>query len=407
MAAIDVTQAIVPSGSFASRFAMVTLVMNGDEYVPGALATASSAMKAGMKCTYLVMVTPDVSQEARDALSEVYKVIEVDKVEHPVNMRLSDKQHERYDTWISASFTKWRALCLTDYEAVMFVDADMVFRTNCDHLFRMSKPAACFSNAWVKTKAKGKGMASCYTNLTHGKSVDSIEIGRALTAENGYVLQGCLVMLVPSASKFERLVELIKINPDGFGSDYNVCCNAADELSLTLLYQEARETWYHIGIDYIAIPWKAVKWDSPDCHRQLLSLKALHYGGKNVWTMGRTEWPDTKYWWSFVDLLLEDRPHLKRWFKDPSPGSKVSNESSSGSKGSNESSSGSKGSKGSNESSSGSNGSNGSNGSKGSNESSPEPATAAGGSSNQDGRWQKFHGRKKKNQKNATRKPTI
>ena len=70
-----------------SRYAWVTLVMCGDSYAPGAIATGQSLLLTRTCADLICMVTPDVSAAARAALSTVWQVVEVPYMEYPTPRR--------------------------------------------------------------------------------------------------------------------------------------------------------------------------------------------------------------------------------------------------------------------------------------------------------------------------------
>jgi alpha-N-acetylglucosamine transferase len=110
--------------------AYVMLMMHADGYLPGVLVAAFSLIKTQTTADIVIMVTPDVSQEARQQIdtlnTEKNKVIiwPVPYIQYASKPLKSARVRELYP-WIKTSYTKWNALTLS-YDKVILLDADML-----------------------------------------------------------------------------------------------------------------------------------------------------------------------------------------------------------------------------------------------------------------------------------------
>jgi glycogenin glucosyltransferase len=116
--------------------AYVTTLCNGDNYLPGVLVLGRSLEASGSTEERVVMVTPDVSTDARDELAKHgWKVRLVDPVANP---SLDKMLYPRFET----VFTKLCAWQLADYDRVVLMDADTLVLQNVDDLFEREGFAA-------------------------------------------------------------------------------------------------------------------------------------------------------------------------------------------------------------------------------------------------------------------------
>ena len=100
------------------NYAYATLVMRGDSYVSGALIMGYS-LKIISNFDVICMVTNDVSKRSKNLLNKVFDhVIDVPYIRaksiYPVVK--TKKQKDRYESWLSGSYTKWNILNLTNYK---------------------------------------------------------------------------------------------------------------------------------------------------------------------------------------------------------------------------------------------------------------------------------------------------
>lgn len=123
-------------------YAYVTLVMMGDRYVSGAIVLAYSIRKLGTNADLVILITHDVSENARMVLKQFYDhIIPVDYIETP-NWRVKHQPHRKYLSYV---FTKFHLFNLTQYKKVLFYDADALVLKYPNHLFSLNAPAGHFN----------------------------------------------------------------------------------------------------------------------------------------------------------------------------------------------------------------------------------------------------------------------
>ncbi|AAM70240.1 glycogenin P13 [Phthorimaea operculella granulovirus] len=125
------------------RFAYVTLVMLGNNYVKGAVALAKSLHKSGTKHELVCMITNDVTH-TRELHKVFDRVVTVPYMFYKCGKFLTERQEQLYSKWIDYSFTKWRCLEMSVYDRCVYLDADQIVLRNIDHLFQWEW-AMCFN----------------------------------------------------------------------------------------------------------------------------------------------------------------------------------------------------------------------------------------------------------------------
>ena len=119
------------------RNAYVTTLTGGDAYVPGVEVLGRSLVASGTKERRLVMVTSDVTPDARARLSrQGWEIVEVEPIRSP-----SPETAQLYPRFAN-TFTKLRAFGLTTASKIVVLDADTVVLRNIDDLFERPSVAA-------------------------------------------------------------------------------------------------------------------------------------------------------------------------------------------------------------------------------------------------------------------------
>lgn len=294
----DATPSTIPS---APRYAWVTLVMKGDDYIPGALALAQSLRNCETKSALVCMVTDDVTNT--NALSTVFdQVVKVPYLEYKTRDMKMKRQNELYGGWMSVSYTKWRALDLKQYEKVMFIDADALVMKNMDFLFEMQAPAATFSSPWATnyktTKYRDKeikeGQMEEFTIAypqCHNDIVPADQIMKELVG-GGYTFIASLVLLEPTGSEdFKSALDQL-VDQSGFGfNNYST----PDEQSLAWYYARKGTSFRYIHQIYNFIIHKP-EWigtQTPYMLHYFNKLKPWH--SKTGWV--DSPWNTDRIWW--------------------------------------------------------------------------------------------------------------
>lgn len=122
-------------------YAVVTLVSGSDSpYLSGALALGQSLLDSKTKLDMVVMVTPDVTAEAKKSLSAIWIVREVAPYycnhKHNLDGSKYDLNGEQYrkgvDRW-STTCTKFRAWQINEYQRIIFMDSDTLVVGSIDN----------------------------------------------------------------------------------------------------------------------------------------------------------------------------------------------------------------------------------------------------------------------------------
>jgi hypothetical protein len=119
------------------KTAYVTTLCNGDGYLPGVEALGKSLEMSGTRIPRVVMVTADVSRQARRRLVELgWRIHGIEPIANP--KPVESRMFRRFD----AVFTKLRAWQLTEFDRVVLLDADTLVVQNVDDLFERRPFAA-------------------------------------------------------------------------------------------------------------------------------------------------------------------------------------------------------------------------------------------------------------------------
>ncbi|XP_070787027.1 glycogenin-2 [Enoplosus armatus] len=124
--------------------AFVTLATT-DPYCMGAIVVARSLQRHGTTRSIVVMVTPNVSEQSRLALKNVFdEVIMVDVMDSEDHLRLSLLGRPE----LGVTFTKIHCWTLTQYSKCVFLDADTLVLRNVDELFERDELSAAPDPGW-------------------------------------------------------------------------------------------------------------------------------------------------------------------------------------------------------------------------------------------------------------------
>lgn len=273
-------------------FAWVTLLTQ-PEYLPGVHALYRSLQKSKTKWPLVVMVTPNVEQEARQALQLDHVVI------HPVEKLAPDAslEHNYALAQFGEVWNKLRVWGLTDYKRVIFLDADMLVLGNMDDLFTL--------------ELGDNDIAACHACRCNPRRIESYpdhwnpenchytwqERGQQPPASLDYYLNGGFLMLEPDTTVLQQMVDKLAAIDD---------LKAYPFAEQDFLNEVFAERW--LPLPYIYNALKTLAFQHPRLW-QLDDIKNIHYILGKPWKIdidkSRQEndpyYPIDKLWWDIAE----------------------------------------------------------------------------------------------------------
>jgi len=277
------------------------LLMKGDSYLPGIFTAVYSILRTNPAADLVVMVTPDVSEEAQATLLKVAThLFHVPYLTFETGRLKTDKQNKLYKDWKSDAYTKWTMLALP-YKKACLLDGDTIATANCDELFELSTPAAPFNNPFVKPLGyipdflTGQRGRDGY--LLHGVRVSQNNVHNILT-KGGMLLTASAVVLSPSFDEYDKYLEFVRKNQP-YGKQ--TCHSMVDEQSIAEYYTVKKGVpWYNVHQRYNMIGWKKgflVRNDIP---------KVIHYfSASKPWNLKFDKWEDIISWYQMAAEAIE------------------------------------------------------------------------------------------------------
>lgn len=272
-----------------ARYAIVTLLMRGDAYLPGALVLGHSLRK---HCTMrnspqtatpeshlydtVCMVTkdaitteskekvPGVSQAAIDKLKRVYDVVlPVEYMRFATRVMRTEGQQRAYGSMLKDLYTKWQILSLREYQKVLFIDADALVVSDISDLFNVEAPAAAFTHSGSTLRRWRVGTPYPYNDVKHGEIIDDTPDSMFLRngLQYGTVAPGNLVLLKPDLEVREALKKMIEgagvAGTEGYGHGG---FSGPDEQSITEIYMRLLPGW----LDQVEKHLAGISWDEKE-----------------------------------------------------------------------------------------------------------------------------------------------
>jgi hypothetical protein len=295
-----------------SPYAYVLSVFKDANYLLGALVTAFS-LKATKTQNDVVLLATDVPEDmmklARRVFDRIYQVPYLRLHCRPLR---TEKQRERYGSWMDVSCTKWNCLGLTAYRKVMFLDADKLVLASLDALFELPTPAGTFSSPQARGYCERGGMYNPYLELKEGQKVDDRMVMEGLTGTRGpsFTVIGTAVVLSPNRDHYEEMIRMLGQYTLGRRFGYESCNSSIDEQVLTHFYSQhlpavrnERSAWTYVSQRHGWIPWNR-SWLRPFERPPTV----LHYFGRKFWALDRGEWLDLEVLWSVIQAMIENWP---------------------------------------------------------------------------------------------------
>ena len=307
----------------SARFAYVTFVMMNDSYVPGALLMAYGLRRQWTEADIVCLVTPEVSADAREALSVLFdRVIEVDKVYVP-----HKRGHERRDRqfW----FTRQNAFRLgtdgdlgTAYEKIVVLDADVLPMRWYDHLFTLEPPSGVMNESkehCIEEDETGQYIVppnlsvntqwrwhDIYSVCPHGQPIPAEITDRvASDPRNNTGVSGSCYVWEPSLREFEDILDSIARPP---ALEYvNDRFDYPDMQYMTMRYSGR---WKSVDLRFIGFKG----------YPGLKALFGTHYAGFKPWYFNQpqllkryADYEDFAYFFKeFMAMVWVDYPDLRK-----------------------------------------------------------------------------------------------
>lgn len=191
----------------AEGCAYVVLLMMGDGYLPGAFLVGSQLKHFAPHVDRICMVTPDVSDDARKLLLQVFtRLYDTDYIKTKRPYVREELKKSIYPN----TFTKLRCLELEGYKKIALLDADTIpLSGDILHIFSYSPPSAPFV-ACASTFRNPTYAAALSRNVCEEKNHDRLhEIykDRCFGLLIGY--ETAVMLVKPSKEALEKLLRLL------------------------------------------------------------------------------------------------------------------------------------------------------------------------------------------------------
>jgi len=280
--------------------AYVWLFMKGDFYLPGVFVSAFSIKRTNPDADLVVMVTPDVSEHARNMLLKVAThLYDIPYVSFESKQLKTERQRQLYNTWIASSYTKWNSLALP-YKKIALIDGDTIHTANTDELFDLQAPAMPLASPFVEPLGKIKSFYVGPTDLAgypqHGSRIDTSILSDILN-KGGLLPTSTPAIIEPSMSDYKEYLELIKgMQPFGFTE----CHSGFDEQSIAHFYVTKGKPYTSIHQRYNYYPWKDGFMFPGEVPR------IIHFfSDTKPWTVEYNKYPDVTTWYKMAALAID------------------------------------------------------------------------------------------------------
>jgi len=134
VAALDKPGRGGPLNACTNAYALVLL---SDEYLPGVLTAVHTVRKYARKAAdYVVVVTPEVSEDVRQVLMQMCVVVrETDAIRTPTPIMNQIKGLDAMDIGRKDMMTKLMVWSMDEYEKVVYLDSDLIVLRSMDELW--------------------------------------------------------------------------------------------------------------------------------------------------------------------------------------------------------------------------------------------------------------------------------
>ena len=285
------------------QYAYVTFLMRGDGYLPGALVLAY-ALKTQSSYDCICLITKDVSNRARHALSLVYdKVIVIQelRIKSKINTGRSDR---------NILMTRFEALKLENFDKVIMLDADVLPLIGYDDLFALQTPAGiimeykdeCYSDA-NPSSSKWSWHNKYNTVCPHAHVIPKKITDKVKCDLSNMGVNAGLWVLSPSKMEYNNIVKALD-TPDIMALVEKF---PWPEMQLATMFWSGK--WTNIDIKYCSIGG----------YPRVDVLYGLHFAGLKPWQIKSrsaihyAKYPDFELWYQFYIALYWSVKELREY----------------------------------------------------------------------------------------------
>lgn len=277
----------------SNEYAIVNLLMISDDYLIGCITLAQSIrqFKKSKKVDLICMVTPDISKDAINELSNFYdRVISIEYIEI-ASSKIKHSQESVKNIYAKA-FSKINCLQFTEYKKVLMMDVDMlVVNKRFFRIFKVNTPAAPYIGCLVFYK---KDILEIYkkeySELKHGSrvpnkyyNINPNELYQKYNIKNmaPIGIESTIFLVEPNLDDLNSLKTIVKSGLGYYKSEAN------------LLHEYYKYKLHHIDMKYVG------RWENPDINPKIYVMDLYGFYGKPWQTNKINElikYDDTKYW---------------------------------------------------------------------------------------------------------------
>lgn len=202
-----------------SRNAAYVTLLTRENYLPGALVVDHCLKAVHSKYPFVVMITPELSQRARDVLTK--RGITVREIQ---SLQPSSGSHTlaTHDARFADTWTKLRGFELVEYDRIVLMDSDMIVMRNMDELMELDLPqdsiaaahaCACNPRKLAHYPADWVPANCAYTPLVHPTAITNPTEITPSSPRPYNLLNSGLVVLNPSKELSASVNDYLHTSP--------------------------------------------------------------------------------------------------------------------------------------------------------------------------------------------------
>jgi alpha-N-acetylglucosamine transferase len=298
--------------------AFATFLMLNDNYLPGCLVLAGGLRRQKVSSPLIVLVTEEVSPQARQALAELYDyVVEVPRIYVP-HIRRQERQDRPY------YFTRIQVLRLGpdgdlgfEFDRVVVIDADVLPISNYEALLEIDAPAGVLNehkSHFAETDEGGQYVIPpeaaegrwiwhrIYADCLHGQLVPKHISDRPGHDPKNMGFNGSLFVMKPSMAEYRSILKDLE-RP----SVMRLVGDQFDWPDMQYLTMRWSGQWRNLDVRYSAL----------NGYPSLDVLYGTHFAGFKPWYFQRPKameryvrYPDFQLWFSRFEELMVAYPQL-------------------------------------------------------------------------------------------------